>query len=156
MFGRKGMGGADGSSASAQSAARSDHDSGGQRLVIGRGLTFSGAIADCEHLVIAGTVASEVKRCDSIEIAAGGSFHGRATAQNAEIAGEFDGQLTVFGALRVRATAIVKGRISYGSLTVETGGQLLGTCDIAAPMPVTRPSAVVVPLWPARHGHGED
>ena len=183
MFGRKGTGGDSTQGRGAQGSGRQDygtattaasaaHDSntddsaqgypgqGGNRLVVGHGLTFNGAIDACNHLMIGGSVVSDVKLCDRLEIAAGGSFQGTATANDADIAGQFEGELTVLGHLRLRGSGRIRGRITYGTLSVETGGRLLGIADSSAeaprpqPRPVPRP--VVVPLRPVAHTAGRD
>jgi cytoskeletal protein CcmA (bactofilin family) len=113
------------------------------RLVIGPGLTFEGAIATCHHLVIAGRVSSDVAQCQRLEIAPGGSLHGRATVMEAEIAGDYEGELKVLGPLRIHAAGRVKGRITYGSLAIEPGGRLLGIIDsVGEARGVTRPTVV--------------
>lgn len=114
------------------------------RLVIGQGLTFQGVIGTCDHLTISGDVTSEVEHCNRLEIAAGGSFHGRAAAREMTVAGAFDGDLTVFGCLRIAATGSVKGRVSYGALAIEQGGRLSGTVVSLADAATDAP--VVVPL----------
>jgi cytoskeletal protein CcmA (bactofilin family) len=160
MFGRKGLGGEttrQGSGTSATSAAAIDTNDptahGSNRLVVGQGLAFNGAIDACTHLVVGGHVASDVQHCDRLEIAAGGSFRGTAAVNDADIAGQFEGELTVAGCLRIRETGRVKGRITYGTLLVESGGRLLGVTDSSAESrPQPRP--IVVPLRPAGHTPG--
>ena len=129
---------------------------GGNRLVVGRGLTFNGDIEACTHLLIGGSVTSDVKACDRLEINAGGSFHGNAMVNDADIGGQFEGELTVLGHLHLRADGRISGRITYGTLSVESGGRLLGNTDSSAegPRPQLRP--VVVPLRPVAHTAGRD
>lgn len=165
MFGRKGsgdtvLGGALGSNHGAPSASDLVPDftnHGSNRLVVGRGLTFNGDIEACTHLLIGGSVASDVKACDRLEISAGGCFQGRATVNDADIAGQFEGELTVLGHLHLRADGRIRGRITYGTLSVEAGGRLLGNTDSSAegPRPQLRP-VVVVPLRPGAHTAGRD
>lgn len=159
MFGRKGSGDtvsgeALGSNHGASSAP--DLTNGGNRLMVGRGLTFNGDIEACTHLLIGGSVASTVNACDRLEISAGGCFQGTATVNDADIAGQFEGELTVLGHLHVRADGRIRGRITYGTLSVESGGRLLGIADSSAegPRPQLRP--VVVPLRPVAHTAGRD
>lgn len=119
------------------------------RLVVGPGLTFNGAIATCNHLVVSGQVVSDVEQCQTMDIAPGGSVQGRVTVMDADIAGDYNGELKVLGRLRIRATGHVKGRITYGTLAIELGGQLLGIIDsLAETQQRTRP--VVVPLRPKK------
>lgn len=168
MFGRKGSGdtvsgGTLGSNHGVRSAPDLAHDltnHGGNRLVVGRGLTFNGDIEACNHLLIGGSVASAVKACDRLEISAGGCFQGSATVNDADIAGQFEGELTVLGHLHLRADGRIRGRITYGTLSVESGGRLLGISDSSAegprPQPREVPRPVVVPLRPVAHTAGRD
>ena len=47
----------------------------------------------------------------------------------ADIAGQFDGELTAKGELRLQPTARVKGTIRYGQIVIEAGGEISG--DVA-------------------------
>lgn len=167
MFGRESTGGTlfgVGTQGSNHGASQSDtHDvatnlpnHGGNRLVVGRGLTFNGDIEACTHLLIGGSVTSDVKACDRLEIHAGGSFQGSATVNDADIAGQFEGELTVLGHLHLRADGRVRGRITYGTLSVESGGRLLGMTDSSAEGPRPQPRPVVVSLRPVAHTAGRD
>lgn len=97
--------------------------------MVGPGLTFNGTVTTCDHLAVGGRFVSDIDQCRYMEIAAGGRVEGRVMVTDADIAGEFDGELKVLGSLRIRATGHVKGRITYGALAIETGGRLLGIVD---------------------------
>ena len=51
---------------------------------------------------------------------------GTVTIDNAEIRGEFKGELTVRKRLMICATGKVSGKIAYGKLVIEEGGELIG------------------------------
>jgi cytoskeletal protein CcmA (bactofilin family) len=59
-------------------------------------------------------------------IAQTGTLNGTATIDNAEIRGEFKGELTVRKRLMICATGKVSGKIAYGKLVIEEGGELIG------------------------------
>ena len=61
-----------------------------------------------------------------IQIAEQGAFRGSADIDIAEIRGEFNGTLTVRDKLVIFGTGRVSGKIRYGKLVVEEGGQLSG------------------------------
>ena len=61
-----------------------------------------------------------------IQIAEQGAFRGAAEIDIAEIRGEFNGTLTVREKLVIFAT----GKIRYGKLVVEEGGQLSGDIEV--------------------------
>ena len=62
----------------------------------------------------------------AIQIAEQGSFKGTADIEVAEIRGAFDGELTVRGRLVVHATGRINGKVRYGKLLVQEGGELCG------------------------------
>ena len=65
-----------------------------------------------------------------IQIAEHGVFHGTAGIDVAEIHGRFEGELTVRKQLVIHATGKVTGKVRYGKLSIEEGGELSG--DIGA------------------------
>jgi cytoskeletal protein CcmA (bactofilin family) len=65
-----------------------------------------------------------------IQIAEQGAFHGTAEIDIAEIHGEFDGTLTVREKLVIFSTGKVSGKIRYGKVVIEEGGQLSGEISV--------------------------
>lgn len=120
-------------------------------LMIGEELNFDGAIESCDHLIVRGAAVSDIGTCHKLDISPDGNIRGTATVDEADIAGSFEGELTVHGCLRIRATGCVRGLVTYGSLAVEPGGQLLGTVRVVGDGARAQPSAVVVPLRLRRH-----
>ncbi len=97
-----------------------------RKLIVGREITLSGEIAACDHLIVEGTVEASVKECHRLEVAEAGLFKGAVEIHEAEIAGRFEGQITVQGRLYVRSTGRIEGKIQYGELAVDAGGTLDG------------------------------
>ena len=64
-----------------------------------------------------------------LQIAENGAFKGSAEIDIAEIHGEFNGTLTVRQKLVIFSTGKVNGKIRYGKLVVEEGGQLAGEIE---------------------------
>ena len=62
----------------------------------------------------------------AIQIAEHGSFKGTADIEVAEIRGSYEGELTVRGRLVVHATGRVTGKVRYGKLLVQEGGEISG------------------------------
>jgi len=60
----------------------------------------------------------------SLEIFKNGKALGTIEAENVIIAGYFEGELACSGLLTITKTATVKGRVAYGTLSVELGGLL--------------------------------
>lgn len=107
---------------------------GGSKLTVGPNIKLKGVeITDCDTLVVEGLVEATM---DSrvIQIAQQGAFKGSAEIDIAEIHGVFDGNLTVRQKLVIYATGKVTGKIRYGKVVIEEGGQLSGDieCSVAS------------------------
>src|SRR5450759_4867528 len=61
-----------------------------------------------------------------IQIAPDGTFAGTAGIDIAEINGGFSGELTVRKCLTIHATGKVSGKVRYGKLVIEEGGEISG------------------------------
>ena len=110
-------------------AAASGSDSSGSKLTVGPNIKLKGVeITDCDTLVVEGTVEATM---DSrvIQISENGAFKGSAEIDIAEIHGEFNGTLTVRQKLVIFSSGKVNGKIRYGKLVVEEGGQLAGEIE---------------------------
>ncbi len=108
------------------SAAPATREGGGSKLTVGPNIKLKGVeITDCDTLVVEGLVEATM---DSrlMQIAQQGAFKGSAEIDIAEIHGEFDGNLTVRQKLVIYATGKVTGKIRYGKVVIEEGGQLSG------------------------------
>ena len=122
-----------GSAGSAESSR-----SGGEtvsKLIVGPDIKLKGAeITDCDTLVVEGRVEASM---DSrvIQIAEHGVFVGKAGIDVAEIRGRFEGELTARKQLIIRATGKLSGKVRYGKVAIEEGGEL--SSDIAA-LPETK------------------
>lgn len=104
-------------------------DSSGSKLTVGPNIKLKGVeITDCDTLVVEGTVEATM---DSrvIQISQNGAFKGSAEIDIAEIHGEFNGTLTVRQKLVIYSSGKVMGKIRYGKLVVEEGGQLAGEIE---------------------------
>ena len=116
------------SSASPAATATPTSESGA-KLTVGPNIKLKGVeITDCDTLVVEGTVEATM---DSrvIQISENGAFKGSAEIDIAEIHGEFNGTLTVRQKLVIYSTGKVNGKIRYGKLVVEEGGQLAGEIE---------------------------
>jgi cytoskeletal protein CcmA (bactofilin family) len=65
-----------------------------------------------------------------MQIAENGSFHGTVGVDIAEIRGRFDGELTCRKQLVIHPSGKVSGKIRYGRIVIEEGGEVAG--DVAA------------------------
>jgi cytoskeletal protein CcmA (bactofilin family) len=114
-----------------------------RKLVVGRGIVFSGVITSCDCLVVEGTVKANISGCHDIHIAEGGLFTGAASVETAEIRGRFEGALTVNERLLIHASGKVSAEVRYHQIEIERGGQISG--DIQARDSV-KPGTAPTPL----------
>jgi len=103
---------------------------GEKKLTVGKGLSLAGEITSCDVLVVEGKVEAKLSDGKMLEIAESGQFRGSVEIENADIAGRFDGQLTVRGRLTVRASGRISGMVKYGELEVNAGGQIIGEVQV--------------------------
>lgn len=102
----------------------------GSQLIVGPNIKLKGVeINDCDTLVVEGLVEATM---DSrvIKISESGSFKGAAKIDVAEIRGEFSGELIVRQKLVIHTTGKVSGKIQYGKIVIEEGGQLNGEISV--------------------------
>lgn len=103
----------------------------GSKLIVGPNIRLKGVeIANCDTLIVEGHVEATI---DSrmIQIAQSGTYTGNASIDVAEIRGEFSGELTVRKKLMIFASGKVSGKVRYGKLVIEEGGQLSGDVSMA-------------------------
>lgn len=116
---------------------------GGSKLTVGPNIKLKGVeITDCDTLVVEGLVEATM---DSrvMQIAEQGAFKGSAEIDIAEIRGLFDGNLTVREKLVIHSTGKVTGKIRYGKIVVEEGGQLSGEISFGAAPAGSKPAATL-------------
>jgi len=104
----------------------------GRKLIVGREIVLSGQITSCERLVVEGRVEASLSDSKVVEIAESGVFKGMAEIEHAEIAGTFEGTLTVRQKLWIRSTGKVTGTVRYGKIEIEEGGQIAGDVQVDA------------------------
>ena len=69
------------------------------RLSVGRDIRLTGELKSCESLIVEGVVNLDLQGTKYLEVLEGGTFEGSAMVESAEIAGSFQGDLTVTGLL---------------------------------------------------------
>ena len=113
---------------------------GESKLTVGPNIKLKGVeITDCDTLVVEGSVEATM---DSrvIQISERGAFKGSAEIDVAEIRGLFDGNLTARQKLVIYSTGKVTGKVRYGKVVIEEGGQLSGEVEsgtaVRAPQPL--------------------
>lgn len=109
----------------AHSAAVPTSDSPGPQFYCGAGLKLKGEITGCDTFKVEGDVEGKVS-AQHLHLSPTGKFVGTADVQDAAIEGKLDGTLNVAGRLLVRSSGRVSGKIVYGQIEIECGGEILG------------------------------
>lgn len=118
----------------AKAAAKAEEGKG-SKLIVGPDIKLKGVeITDCDTLVVEGRVEAAM---DSrvIRIAEQGVFAGTVGIDVAEIHGRFEGELTARKQLVIHATGRVSGKIRYGTISIEEGGELTGDVGTLSAQP---------------------
>ncbi len=119
-----------GAQGEATSQGQSEPTSGLRELIVGMKISLSGDITECDVLKVHGYMDANMPDGKYIEISQDGHFKGTAEVDEADIAGTFEGTLTVRGRVKLRATGKIIGTLSYGEIEVEAGGQLMGEVKV--------------------------
>ncbi|MBE0626628.1 MAG: polymer-forming cytoskeletal protein [Burkholderiales bacterium] len=99
------------------------------KLTVGPDIKLKGAeITDCDTLVVEGRVEASMNS-RVIQISESGVFVGKVGIEVAEIRGQFEGELTAHTQLVIHTSGRVSGKIRYGTISIEEGGELSG--DVA-------------------------
>lgn len=101
-------------------------------LIVGEDIRLKGEITSCDKLVVEGHVEVSLTNGRQIEIGPSGFFSGQAEVQEADISGRFDGELTAHERLVVRSTGHITGKIRYGRIVIEAGGEIVGAVEAMA------------------------
>lgn len=114
-----------------------------RKLIVGREISLSGDITACDILVVEGNIEATLRDGRHLEITEAGHFKGSVEIDEADIAGKFEGNLVVRGRLKIRATGMIEGTVSYGELEVEAGGRIIGEMKVlpASAQKTTKESA---------------
>ncbi len=116
-----------GAQTSSNSYAQANDADNSRKLVIGQGITMSGEIESCDHLIVEGTIEASLKGANLLDVAESGSYFGTVEIEEANISGRFEGDITVQGRLTIEATGVIIGTVSYKELSMEAGATLDGT-----------------------------
>ena len=100
-------------------------------LIIGRDIRVKGEIASCQSLIVEGRVEASLA-AEALQVLTGGRFKGSAEVKRADIAGTFEGTLTVRGELVIKASGRAAGTIRYERIRIEAGGEIAGEVAVDA------------------------
>lgn len=99
-----------------------------QHLLMGRDINLKGGeITSCKRLTLDGQIEGAVLTgAQILEVSPLGFFKGKAEVDEAVIAGRFEGELTARKRLIVRESGSISGKVNYGTIVIEPGGQISG------------------------------
>ena len=100
------------------------------RLTVGRDIRLTGELKSCESLLVEGVVNLDLQGTKFLEVMEGGTFAGSAMVETAEIAGSFEGDLTVTGLLVIHPSGRINGNITTSELQLERGGMICGNLQM--------------------------
>lgn len=122
---------------------RPRHGGESRKLVVGREISIQGTIQECDTLMVEGRVEADLTGASGLELAVTGSFKGSAEVDHAEIAGLFEGQITVHKSLKITRSGRIVGTVRYTLIEIEQGGQIQGQLEVMPrdTPPVTVPGA---------------
>src|SRR5210317_2131772 len=97
-----------------------------ETTLISASVRLEGSIEAEGTLIVEGSVGGTIK-CSSLEILENGRVEAKVEGENVTVAGDFEGEMTCSRKLSILRTGKVLGEISYGALSIESGGLLDGT-----------------------------
>ena len=103
---------------------------GSAKVVIGHGVTITGEIKKADEVQIDGE-ADITMKTDNLVVGATGHCKGNIETHNADVWGEFDGDIKASGTLTIQEQGKVSGAIEYQSIQIKLGGKLCGDIKLS-------------------------
>ena len=103
---------------------------GSAKVVIGQGVAINGEIKKADEVQIDGE-ADDTMKTDNLVVGATGDCKGSIETHNADIWGEFDGDIKASGTLTIQEQGKVSGKIEYQNLQIKLGGQISGDIKLS-------------------------
>lgn len=106
------------------------NESGGQPNRIEKNTRIKGDIISEADFRIDGKLDGNVKTSGKVVIGKGGYIHGKVECVNADIEGNFNGELQVSDLLSLKSTAVIEGTVTVAKLSVEPGATFNASCSM--------------------------
>lgn len=121
--------------------------------LLGEGTHWEGEIhAGTNGLRVEGVVEGTILSEGQVVVSPTGMVKGTIYAKHLTVTGRVEGIIKVSGCLEILGTGWVEGEVEMGSLVVDEGGMLQGTCQLQVSPKVQEP----VPLVPRRDDRVQD
>ena len=98
------------------------------KVSIGTGVKIKGEITSASDVQIDGDADINMET-DNLMVGQTGNLKGDIKTKNADVWGEFDGNLEVTNTLTIQEKGVVKGSTKYSALQIKLGGQLQGEVE---------------------------
>ena len=99
-----------------------------ERNIIGKNTSITGDVISEGDFRIDGKVDGTIKTSGRVVVGKTGNAKGKVECNNADIEGNFSGELFVSNLLTLKATAKISGDVVIGKLSVEPGAEFNATC----------------------------
>ena len=103
---------------------------GGQPNRIEKHTKIKGDIISQADFRIDGKLDGNVKTSGKVVIGKDGYIHGKVECVNADIEGNFNGELLVSELLSLKSSAVIEGNVTVSKLSVEPGATFNATCTM--------------------------
>ena len=100
------------------------------KVVIGDGVSITGEIKKADEVQIDGE-ADVTMKTDNLVVGATGDCKGDIETHNADIWGNFDGDIKASGTLTIQEQGKVQGKIEYQNLQIKLGGKISGDIKLS-------------------------
>ena len=112
------------------------------KVFIGGGVNVKGEITSASEVQIDGDADVNMET-ENLTVGQTGNLKGEVKTKNADVWGEFDGNLEVTNTLTIQERGTVKGSTKYSALQIKLGGKLQGEVNtIEKPMIKAVPNPV--------------
>lgn len=98
--------------------------------ILGKGAEFHGKIKSTGALKIDGIMEGEIEGESDVIISEGAYVTAQIRANNAIIAGEYQGDIFLKGKLYIKSTGKVSGDIKVYGIVIEEGAEFNGKCEM--------------------------
>jgi cytoskeletal protein CcmA (bactofilin family) len=107
------------------------NETGGQPNRIEKNTKIKGDIISEADFRIDGKLDGNVKTSGKVVIGKGGYIHGKVECVNADIEGNFNGELLVSDLLSLKSSAVIEGTVTVAKLSVEPGATFNASCSMS-------------------------
>jgi cytoskeletal protein CcmA (bactofilin family) len=105
---------------------------------IGATSVFIGNIRGAGQFVVSGEVHGDGELDGALNLSASGIWHGNIQAQQAIVAGQIMGGLSVKDKLEIGYTAVIRGKVSARTVAIAKGAIVDGEIEVTSDSPVVQ------------------